>query len=65
MENIKNCDDLRKIIDFRCCSSCHSEWDEYDSDPSEIIYKNEIYHVCCSGVVAIENLIKKVNNGKL
>lgn len=47
-EDVIACHELDKVDGFPgCCGSCHTEWDEGYSEPTEIRVHNRIAVVCC------------------
>jgi len=51
---MKYCNDLKKIIDFNCCDSCHDDLDYGYDDMIYCDFQGEEYHICCAGYNAIE-----------
>lgn len=42
------CEDWKKVVgDFRCCVSCHEDWDNGYYDATWREYDDKYYEVCC------------------
>ncbi len=52
---MKRCSDLHKIVDFKCCESCH-DLDEFEIPICSLEIDGEEYEVCCNGAEAHNKL---------
>jgi len=53
-----------KELDFKCCCSCHDEWDEGYGEPFETEGKGYITIGCCVFYEYIEEKLKQSDSTK-
>jgi len=46
--------------DFKCCSSCHSEWEEGHDEPTPFEYDGDTIEGCCNFYAWFMTEIKKM-----